>query len=581
MKEFVEDNLLQRRRCVEADDPQELSALIRDLRQEWHKERTMNNQWHPGPETIDDWKREELKNTKKLVFPDLPDVVNPGTYESIFRPFMQTGRLRSLHIDDYEGFIASIANTEKYRLTSRLPGSAQYPVPEPKIPDFPDYRQDFTLREIPPVPEKQKPVKWHEYLFFGKFSEEHKRALDKYSKAKPIIEAFNAWLKTMHADRRLYYDHRKNEFTKGANAILEIWRKRKDYWETAVQADIARYAELCSGYESGNPDRIAEYFRTTLGFVPLLPGCEREYDIKFSDEECLLLVDLKLPYVKDMTVMKNRALVSGTRVIQANQRETKEIIAKLPFLILMRMIWEIPYVDYQRKVKLIACNGCVVYEDPATGRARRDIILTILVKPEDLGQIRLEKADPEACFRGFKGIAAARVLEMVPVQPLIKFDKNDSRFIRAEDVIDHLGDQNLATMDWKDFEHLIRELFEKEFGETGAEVKVTQASRDRGVDAIAFDPDPIRGGKFVIQAKRYTNVVEVSAVRDLYGTVLNEGANRGILVTTSNYGRDAYEFAKDKPITLLNGANLSHMLERHGYHVRIDIEEAKRLMNSD
>jgi len=34
-------------------------------------------------------------------------------------------------------------------------------------------------------------------------------------------------------------------------------------------------------------------------------------------------------------------------------------------------------------------------------------------------------------------------------------------------------------------------------------VKVTQASRDRGVDAIAFDPDPIRGGKFVIQAKRY------------------------------------------------------------------------------
>jgi len=24
---------------------------------------------------------------------------------------------------------------------------------------------------------------------------------------------------------------------------------------------------------------------------------------------------------------------------------------------------------------------------------------------------------------------------------------------------------------------------------------------------IAFDPDPIRGGKIVIQAKRYTNVV--------------------------------------------------------------------------
>ena len=52
------------------------------------------------------------------------------------------------------------------------------------------------------------------------------------------------------------------------------------------------------------------------------------------------------------------------------------------------------------------------------------------------------------------------------------------------------------------------------------------------MDAIAFDPDPIRGGKYVIQAKRYTRTVDVSAVRDLYGTVMHEGADRGILVTT-------------------------------------------------
>ena len=83
------------------------------------------------------------------------------------------------------------------------------------------------------------------------------------------------------------------------------------------------------------------------------------------------------------------------------------------------------------------------------------------------------------------------------------------------------------------------EMFEKEFNTNGGEVKITQASRDGGVDAVAFDPDPIRGGKIVIQAKRYTNVVGVSAVRDLYGTVLNEGATKGNLVNTSNYGNDA------------------------------------------
>ena len=70
----------------------------------------------------------------------------------------------------------------------------------------------------------------------------------------------------------------------------------------------------------------------------------------------------------------------------------------------------------------------------------------------------------------------------------------------------------------------------------------------------------------------------MSAVRDLYGTVMNEGANKGILVTTANYGRDAYEFSKDKPLTLLNGANLLHLLSKHGYELNIDIRAARRLL---
>ena len=133
-------------------------------------------------------------------------------------------------------------------------------------------------------------------------------------------------------------------------------------------------------------------------------------------------------------------------------------------------------------------------------------------------------------------------------------------------------------MDWLDFENLIRELFEKEFSKGDGEVKITQASRDGGVDTIAFDPDPIRGGKLVIQAKRYTNTVGVSAVRDLYGTVHNQGANKGILVTTSDFGPDAYSFAKDKPFTLLSGGELLYLLAKHGHRAKIDLPEAKRRM---
>src|SRR4029079_10032449 len=150
--------------------------------------------------------------------------------------------------------------------------------------------------------------------------------------------------------------------------------------------------------------------------------------------------------------------------------------------------------------------------------------------------------------------------------PIVQMRREDGRFVSAREVANTLDDSvNLAAMDWEEFEHLIRELFEQEFAVSGGEVKVTQASRDGGVDAIAFDPDPIRGGKIVIQAKRYTNTVGVSCVRDLYCTVLNEGATKGVLVTTSDYGSDSYDFANGKPLVLLNGANLLHMLEKHGH----------------
>ena len=104
---------------------------------------------------------------------------------------------------------------------------------------------------------------------------------------------------------------------------------------------------------------------------------------------------------------------------------------------------------------------------------------------------------------------------------------------------------SLAQEEWEDLSMI-----------SGRTVKRLCDRDDGGVDAVVFDPDPLRGGKIVIQAKRYTNTVGVSAVRDLYGTVINEGANTGILITTSDYGHDSYEFAKDKPLKLLNGGHL-------------------------
>ena len=61
----------------------------------------------------------------------------------------------------------------------------------------------------------------------------------------------------------------------------------------------------------------------------------------------------------------------------------------------------------------------------------------------------------------------------------------------------------------------------------------------------------------------------MSAVRDLYGTMMNEGANKGILATTSGYGPDAFKFASDKPIELVDGGGLIFLLQEVDMPARI------------
>ncbi len=61
---------------------------------------------------------------------------------------------------------------------------------------------------------------------------------------------------------------------------------------------------------------------------------------------------------------------------------------------------------------------------------------------------------------------------------------------------------------------------------------------------------------------------------------MNEGATKGIIVTTSDYGPDAYEFARNKPITLINCGNLLYLLQNHGNKAKINLKEAKEYFNT-
>lgn len=302
-------------------------------------------------------------------------------------------------------------------------------------------------------------------------------------------------------------------------------------------------------------------------------------EIESIREKDMLVVDYELPNMSNLSEVKEYKYIATSKEIRT-KAYTESYIAKryenVLYSITLRSLYEIFSIDTENEINGVTFNGFVTQVNPATGIIERKCILSLQVDRQKFSQINLSQVEPKACFKALKGVSAAKLIDISPITPILTFNKKDKRFVEGKDVSVNKG-TNLAAMHWEDFEHLVRELFEMEFARNGGEVRVTQASRDGGVDAIVFDPDPLRGGKIVIQAKRYTNTVGVSAVRDLYGTVINEGANSGILITTSDYGHDSYEFAKDKPLKLLNGGHLLALLYKNGRTAHINIEEAKKI----
>lgn len=369
---------------------------------------------------------------------------------------------------------------------------------------------------------------------------------------------------------------------KSANEALQKWEQREAENARLLMARSKAIDELKSQYEAGNADAIVEYCDIALG-MSNFPDCiQNIYDLEYTPSTQTLLIEFLLPNVEDLPKIKEWKYTATKGLLSAKElsvADLNKLYDEAIYQISLRVIHEIFDSDKGNYIDGIVFNGRVVFTNKSTGHEESACIISIQASKDEFLAINLSKVVAKDCFKLLKGVGSSKLHGMSAIAPVMSMKREDGRFVSAQEVASTVNEStNLAAMDWQDFEHLIREIFEKEFSINGGEVKITQASRDGGVDAVAFDPDPIRGGKIVIQAKRYTNTVDVSAVRDLWGTVDHEGAMKGILVTTSDYGPDAYNFIKGKPLVLLNGANLLHLLEKHGHRARIDIQEAK-LMN--
>ncbi|HEY2326661.1 MAG TPA: restriction endonuclease [Gaiellaceae bacterium] len=377
-----------------------------------------------------------------------------------------------------------------------------------------------------------------------------------------------------------------------AKEAVAAWTEREAQRETALaqahseyEADIEKIKQRAvaqnqeiegfhARFDANDPDAIVEYFSLVLDASSYPDDFTRHYRMAFVPESKQLVVEFELPPLAVVPTVKQYRYVKARDAVDDTARPATQIKALYGSVVAqttIRTLHELFEADRGPKLETIVFNGYVDTIDPATGKPAKPHLVTVRASRETFLQLDLQNVEPLACLRGLNAAVSKSPSELVPVRPILEFDMVDPRFIQESDVLGTLDERpNLMELSPRDFESLITNLFEK----MGLETRQTQASRDGGVDCVAYDPRPIFGGKVVIQAKRYKHTVGVSAVRDLFGTMQNEGASKGILVTTSGYGKSSFEFAEGKPLELLSGTHLLYLLAEHaGIEARIEPPE--------
>ncbi|MBU1737110.1 MAG: DUF2034 domain-containing protein [Proteobacteria bacterium] len=113
---------------------------------------------------------------------------------------------------------------------------------------------------------------------------------------------------------------------------------------------------------------------------------------------------------------------------------------------------------------------------------------------------------------------------------------------------------SIRALGWKEFEELVGEAYRRQGYSV---VENHGAGPDGGVDLV-LNKD---GMTTLVQCKHWKILkVGVKVIRELFGVMASQGAQKGIVISSGEFTKDAIDFANSNSVELINGTKLLAMI---------------------
>jgi restriction system protein len=220
-------------------------------------------------------------------------------------------------------------------------------------------------------------------------------------------------------------------------------------------------------FNAHGPDAFVAAIQQALATSVYPQGLDGSCAARYIPESRELWVEYELPRQEVIPAVTGYRYVKTKDLIQAEPREPAEVnklYEKLIGRVALRTLAEAFDVAPATLVGGIVFNGYVSTKDCATGKPVRPLLLSVQAMRDAFAEIVLDEPelDPKACLRGYlNALISPHPWDLVPVEPVLKFDLSKYKFVEEMDVIAGLDSRpDLLALSPGEFEHLTRKLFE-------------------------------------------------------------------------------------------------------------------------
>lgn len=359
------------------------------------------------------------------------------------------------------------------------------------------------------------------------------------------------------AQARLSYERAVEVYNVSRNAAFSSYKAKKREYDVRQKNHNDSVDRWRAQVAQGDGLAVEKYLRVVLAMSRYPGEVVSAWDVFYDPILRTAVVAFRLPLPQELPSQREFRCDEGSGRVVPVPMEAAEQAAfyeGVASQMALRVIHELFFaIASPATLQAVALNGWVS-ADSAGGRNN---ILAVRTLRSSFERLDLVNLPPEECLRRLGASAAGPLANLTPVEPLLEPRSQAAYRPQFRDTV-------LAAMPWDGFQRLMVEFLDKVFAVGRSQVEPLGMGLGGEMQAVARSTDPTQPGEVLIRARKGAGPIGVSDCERLYEDMVVRGAARCVLITAGGFPEEVWEYARNMPITLVDGPNLAHMLNEYG-----------------